>query len=103
MCHGNSQAAEQGILPGWKVVGAEYTKKKANEKDKEKKIKLTVNHKSCLQSLKRAKTECTPAGFKVLCQKPVGVRHELQMVMKKQAIAELELNDGSQTLTRKHY
>jgi len=98
MCHANSQAAEQGIMPAWKVVGAEYTSSKTK-----KKIKLSVDHKSCLQSLKRAKTECTDNGFKVLCQQPVGPRHELQIVMKKQAIADLNLNDGTQTLTKVNY
>jgi len=98
MCHEKSQADSQGILAGYKVVGTEYM-----SKDTKKRMKLTVDHLTCLQSLKRAKTECTDDGFKVLCQKPVGERYELQIVMKQQAIADLKLNDGSQTLKVSHY
>jgi len=98
MCHKGSQAETEGILPGWKVVGADYL-----NKNKER-VRFPVDHKSCLQSLKRAKTECEKeAGFKVLCLRPMGARWETQMIMKKQAIGDLKLNDGSQTLKKKHY
>lgn len=98
MCHPGSQAEKQGILPGWKVVGAEY-----DEKESGRKIKFPVDHKSCLQSLKRAKTECANNGFSVLCLVPCGVRYDTQIVMKNFAIDRLSLNDGSQTLTLDHF
>lgn len=99
MCHPKSQGHKQGIEAGWKVVGAEY-------KDKfGRMVKFPVDHKSCLSSLKRAKKECADDGFRVLCLIPTGQRHELMIVMKKQAIADLHLNEAvmQNTITRKHY
>jgi len=99
MCHPKSQAEKQGILAGWKVVGAEYKNRNG------KMVKFPVDHKSCLSSLKRAKNECADNGFRVLCLIPTGQRHETAIVMKKQAIAELNLDDlqMQNILDRKHY
>jgi hypothetical protein len=99
MCHPKSQAERQGILAGWKVVGAEYKDRVGRM------VKFPVDHKSCLRSLKRAKKECANNGFQVLCLIPKGQRYETMMVMKKQAIADLNLNDVKMqnTITRKHY
>jgi len=99
MCHPKSQAERAGILAGWKVVGAEY-KDRAGRM-----VKFPVDHKSCLSSLKRAKKECANDGFRVLCLIPTGQRYETMIVMKKQAIADLELDDVKMqnTITTKHY
>lgn len=99
MCHPKSQAERQGILAGWKVVGAEYKDRVGRM------VKFPVDHKSCLSSLKRAKNECADDGFRVLCLIPTGQRYETMIVMKKQAIADLRLDDVKMqnTITRKHY
>jgi len=99
MCHPKSQAERQGILAGWKVVGAEYKDRVGRM------VKFPVDHKSCLSSLKRAKKECANNGFQILCLIPMGQRYETLTVMKKQAIADLHLNDVKlqDTITRKHY
>jgi len=99
MCNPNSQAERRGMLSGWQVVGAEY-------KDKENRmVKFPVDHRSCLQSLKRAKTECADDGFRILCLVPTGEKYETMTIMKKQAIAVLKLDDPEvqSTLTRKNY
>jgi len=98
MSHPGSQAERTGFLPGWKVVGAEY-------KDKEgRMVKFPVDHRSCLHSLKRAKNECASDGFRVLCLIPVGKKYETIVVMKKQAIAKLNLDDPqNNVLVKKHY
>jgi len=99
MCHPKSQAERQGILAGWKVVGAEYKDRNGRM------VKFPVDHSSCLSSLKRAKNECADNGFCVLCLIPTGQRYETAIVMKKQAIADLNLDDieMQNTLNRKHY
>jgi len=99
MCHPKSQAERQGILAGWKVVGAEYIDRAGRM------VKFPVDHRSCLSSLKRAKKECASDGFRVLCLIPTGPRYETMIVMKKQAIADLELNDVKMqnTINRKHF
>jgi len=99
MCNPNSQAERRGMLSGWQVVGAEY-KDKANRM-----VKFPVDHRSCLQSLKRAKTECADDGFRILCLVPTGEKYETMTIMKKQAIAVLKLDDPEvqSTLTRKNY
>jgi len=99
MCNPGSQAERQGMLPGWKVVGAEY-------KDKSKRmVKFPVDHRSCLHSLKRAKIECTDEGFRILCLVPTGEKYETMTIMKKQAIAVLRLDDPEtqSTLSRENY
>jgi len=99
MCNPKSQAERMGMLAGWQVVGAEY-KDKANRM-----VKFPVDHRSCLQSLKRAKTECADNGFRILCLIPTGGKYETMTIMKKQAIAVLRLDDPKvqSTLTRKNY
>jgi len=99
MCNPESQAEKMGISAGWQVVGAEY-KDKANRM-----IKFPVDHRSCLQSLKRAKTECADNCFSILCLIPTGDKYETMTIMKKQAIAVLKLDDPmvQSTLTRKNY
>jgi len=98
MSHPGSQAERAGFLPGWKVVGAEY-KDKAGRM-----VKFPVDHRSCLHSLKRAKNECASGGFYVLCLIPVGQKYETIIVMKKQAIAEFELDiPHNNVLMKKHY
>jgi len=98
MSHPGSQAERAGFLPGWKVVGAEYNDKAGRM------VKFPVDHRSCLQSLKRAKNECAFDGFRVLCLIPIGQKYETIVVMKKQAIAALQL-DGpdNNVLMKKHY
>lgn len=98
MSHPGSQAERAGFLPGWKVVGAEY-KDKAGRM-----VKFPVDHRSCLHSLKRAKNECASDGFRVLCLIPIGQKYETIVVMKKQAIAALQLADQqNNVLMKKHY
>jgi len=99
MCHPKSQAERQGILAGWKVVGAEYTDRAGRM------VKFPVDQRSCLSSLKRAKKECANEGFRVLCLIPTGPRYETMIVMKKQAIADLHLNDVKMlnTINREHF
>jgi len=99
MCHPKSQAERRGILAGWKIVGAEYKDRVGRM------VKFPVDHKSCLSSLKRAKNECADEGFRVLCLIPTGPRYELTIVMKKQAMADLRLDEGEMksTMNRKHF
>jgi len=99
MCHPKSQAEKQGILAGWKVVGAEYFNREGRM------VKFPVDHKSCLSSLKKAKNECAEEGFRVLCLIPTGQRYETMIVMKKQAIADLNLDDVhlQDTINKKQY
>jgi len=99
MCHPRSQAQKKGVMGGWKVVGAEFEDRFGRM------VKFPVDHKSCLSSLKRAKNDCTDEGFRVLCLIPTGQRHELMVVMRKQAIADLYKNYPSvpNTITREQY
>merc|ERR1719317_1064936 len=95
MCNPKSQAEQRGIQPGWKIVGAEYNNSKGRM------VKFTVDHKSCLGSLKRAKRECAEKTFQVICLVPKGQRYETTIVMKKQALSNLEIMNN--VLSRKHY
>jgi len=99
MCNPKSQAEQRGIQPGWKVVGAEYNNNKG------RRVKFTVDHKSCLESLKRAKRECAEDTFHVLCLIPKGQRYETMMVMKKHALLELDFSavQIENALTKKQY
>jgi len=99
MCNPNSQADQKGIQSGWKIVGAEY-KDTANRM-----VKFPVDHRSCLESLKRAKSESTDDGFRILCLIPTGEKYEIMSIMRKQAIAVLKLDDPQthQILTRNNY
>jgi len=99
MCNPKSQAERKGIQSGWQIVGAEY-KDKANRM-----VKFPVDHRSCLESLKRAKNECTGDGFRILCLIPTGEKYETMSIMKKQAIVELKLDDPQHQsiLSRKNY
>jgi len=100
MCHSDSQADKAGMLPGWKVVGAEYIDKNVDGRV----VKFPVDHRSCLQSLKRAKVECSPDGFHILCLIPVGRKYETIEVMKKQAIVEMKIDvPRNNMLTRSQY
>jgi len=93
MTRRKSQAERLEIKPGWRVVGAEYMDRAGRM------LKFPVDHKSCLDSLKRATDECADSSFRALCLIPKGQRFETLIIMKKQAIADLELNDAKKMST----
>jgi len=99
MTGSKSQANRLGIEPGWRVVGAEYTDREGH------KVKITMNPRSCLKTLKRARAECADDCFRIHCHVPRGRRWEMINIMKKQAISDFNLNDRSLKtyITRKQY
>jgi len=98
MCNHHSQAKREGMVAGWRIVGAEYIDKAGRM------VKFAVDHRTCLHSLKRAKAECTN-GFRILCLIPYGEKWEVMSIMKKHAIAVLKLDDPAvqDTIFRENY
>jgi len=98
MCNPQSQAKREGMVAGWRIVGAEYIDKDGRM------VKFAVDHRTCLHSLKRAKAECTNA-FRILCLIPHGEKWEAMTIMKKHAIAVLKLDDPAvqNTILRENY
>jgi len=68
MTGSKSQAKRLGIQPGWRVVGAEYKDREGHM------VKVSMNPRSCLKTLKRARAQCTDDCFRIHCLVPKGRR-----------------------------